>query len=102
MFEKAKQIYDLQKKAKAIQKDLRDTEIEAASNDGFVTVVFNGEQHLVDISVSEDALKPDNQKTLENDLKNAISQAIARSQALAAEKTKEMMGDMNLNIPGMS
>lgn len=101
MFEKAKQIYDLQKKAKAIQKDLRDTEIEASSNDGFITVVFNGEQHLVEISISEDSLKSENKKTLENDLKNAISQAIARSQALAAEKTKEMMGDMNLKIPGM-
>lgn len=102
MFEKAKQVYELQKKAKAIQKDLRDTEIEASSNDGFVTVVFNGEQHLVEVSLDESALKPENKKALENDLKNAISQAIARSQALAAEKTKEMMGDMNLNIPGLS
>jgi len=101
MFDKAKQLYDLQKKAKVMQKEMRETEIEAASNDGFVTVVFNGEQHLVEINISEQALSPENKKTLENDLKNTISQAIARSQALAAEKTKEMMGDMNLNIPGM-
>jgi DNA-binding YbaB/EbfC family protein len=102
MFDKAKQVYELQKKAKAIQKDLRETEIEAGSNDGFVRVVFNGEQHLVEVSIDENALKPENKKALENDFKNTISQAIARSQALAAEKTKEMMGDMNLNIPGLS
>lgn len=102
MFEKAKQIYDLQKKAKAIQKELKDTEIEASSNDGFVRVVFNGEQHLIEVEISEDSLKSENKKALENDFKNAISQAIARSQALAAEKTKSMMGDMNLNIPGLS
>lgn len=102
MFDKAKQIYELQKKARAIQKELKETEIEAKSNDGYVTVVFNGEQHLVEISVEEIALKPENKKSLENDLKNAISQAIARSQALAAEKTKSMMGDMNLNIPGLN
>ena len=101
MFDKAKQLYDLQKKAKAMQKEMRETEIEAASNDGFVTVVFNGEQHLVEINLAEQALSAGNKKILENDLKNTISQAIARSQALAAEKTKEMMGDMNLNIPGM-
>jgi len=102
MFDKAKQIYELQKKAKAIQKDLKDTEIEAESSDGFVKVVFNGEQHLVEVSIDENSLKSENKKALENDLKNTISQAIARSQALAAEKTKEMMGDMNLNIPGLN
>lgn len=102
MFDKAKQIYELQKKAKAIQKDLKDTEIEAESNDGFVKVVFNGEQHLVEVSIDENSLKPENKKALENDFRNTISQAIARSQALAAEKTKEMMGDMNLNIPGLN
>jgi hypothetical protein len=101
MLDKAKQLYDLQKKARAIQKELKETEVEANSNDGFVTVVFNGEQHLVELEINEEALKPENKKTLENDLRNAISQAIARSQALAAEKTKAMMGDMNLNIPGL-
>jgi len=101
MLDKAKQLYDLQKKARAIQKELKETEVEANSNDGFVTVVFNGEQHLVELEINEEALKPENKKTLENDLRNAISQAIARSQALAAEKTKAMIGDMNLNIPGM-
>ena len=101
MFDKAKQVYELQKKAKTIQKELKETEIEANSNDGFVTVVFNGEQHLTELTINEEALKPENKQTLESDLKNAISQAIARSQALAAEKTKAMMGDMNLKIPGL-
>lgn len=102
MFDKAKQIYELQKKARAVQKELKETEIEAKSNDGYVTVVFNGEQHLVEISINEEALDSSKKRVLEDDLKNAISQAIARSQALAAEKSKEMMGSMNLNIPGLS
>jgi len=101
MFDKAKKIYELQKKAKAMQRELQDTEIEAKSNDGFVMVVFNGEQNLVEINVEEEALKPENKKALENDLKNAISQALSRSKALAAEKAKQMMGDMDLNIPGL-
>ncbi len=98
-FSKAKELYELQKKARKIQKELKDTEVEAKSNDGWVTVVFNGEQHMTDINIAEEALKPENKRELEKDLKNTISQAIARAQAYAAEKMKEIAG--NLNIPGM-
>lgn len=99
MLDKAKQLYDLQKKAKAMQKELKDTEIEAQSADGRVTVVFNGEMHLVDIKIDESLLGDKNE--LEKKLKNTISEGIQRAQGVAAEKTKEIMKDMNLNIPGM-
>ena len=98
-FSKAKELYDLQKKAKQIQKELKDTEIEAKSNDGWVTVVFNGEQHLTDIDIAEEALDPKNKKELEKDMKNTITQAISRAQAYAGEKMRAIAG--NLNIPGL-
>jgi DNA-binding YbaB/EbfC family protein len=98
-FSKARELYDLQKKARKIQKELKETEVEAKSSDGWVTVVFNGEQHLTDIDIAEEALKPENKRELEKDLKNTISQAISRAQAHAAEMMKEIAG--NLNIPGM-
>lgn len=98
-FGKMKDLYELQKKARQIQKELKDTEIEAKSNDGWVTVVFNGEQHLTDIDIAEEALQPGNKRELEKDLKNTVTQAISRAQAHAAEKMKEIAG--NLNIPGM-
>lgn len=98
-FGKMKDLYDLQKKARQIQKELKDVEVEASSNDGWVTVVFNGEQHLTEIELAEEALKPENKRELEKDLKNSISQAISRAQAVAAEKMKEIAG--GLNIPGL-
>jgi DNA-binding YbaB/EbfC family protein len=98
-FSKIKDLYALQKKAKAIQKELKDIEVEASSNDGWVTVVFNGEQHLTEIQISEDALRPENKRELEKDLKNSISQAISRAQAVAAEKMKDVAG--GLGIPGL-
>jgi len=98
-FGKMKELYDLQKKARAIQKELKDVEVEASSNDGWVTVVFNGEQHLTEINLSEEALRPENKRELEKDLKNAISQAISRAQAVAAEKMKDIAG--GLGLPGM-
>jgi len=98
-FGKVKDLYKLQKQARAIQKELKDTEIEAKSADGWVTVVFNGEQHLTEVELSAEALKPENKKELEKQMLNTISQAISRSQALAAEKMKDVMGGMGL--PGM-
>lgn len=99
MFDKAKQMYDLQKKAKAMQKELKETEIEAKSADGRVTVIFNGEMHLVNLKI-DDSLMSDKFE-LEKKLKNTISEGIQRAQGVAAEKTKEIMKEMNLNIPGM-
>jgi len=98
-FGKIKDLYKLQKQAREIQKELKDTEIEARSNEGWVTVVFNGEQHLTELTLSEEALRPENKQELEKQLQNTISQAISRSQALAAEKMKDVMGGMGL--PGM-
>ena len=98
-FSKAKELYELQKKARAIQKELKKTEIEAKSNDGWVRVVLNGEQHLTEIEIDEEALKPENKRELEKDLKNAVSQAISQAQIYAADKMKEIAG--NFNIPGM-
>lgn len=98
-FSKAKELYELQKKARALQKELKETEIEAKSANGFVTVVFNGEQHMTDINIAEEAMMIENKKQLEKDLKNTISQAISRAQAHASEKMKDIAG--NLNIPGL-
>ncbi len=98
-FSKMKDLYELQKKARKIQKELKDIEVEASSNDGWVTVVFNGEQHLVDIQIAEEALRPDNKREIEKNLKNTITQAISRAQAVAAEKMKDIAGGMG--IPGM-
>jgi len=98
-FSKARDLYNLQKQARAIQKELKNTEIEAKSNDGWVTVVMNGEQHLTDIQIAEEALTLDNRRELEKDIKNTVTQAISRAQAYAAEKMKAIAGD--LNIPGL-
>ncbi len=95
-FSKAKELYELQKKARAIQKVLKNTEIEAKSNDGWITVVMNGEQHLVDIKIAEEALNPANHAELEKAIKNTVTQAISRAQAYAAEQMKEVAGSLGI------
>lgn len=88
-------------KAKQMQKELKNTEVEAKSGDGSVTVVINGEMHLKEITISEDILKPENKRQIERNIQQTVSEAMSRAQAVAAEKTKAIMKDMNLNFPGM-
>ena len=101
MFDKAKQLYQLQKEARGVQKELKSTEIEARSNNGAVTVVFTGDQHIKSISIDNAWMSADKKNELESEIVKVVGEGISRSQAYAAEKTKKLMGDMGLNLPGM-
>ena len=104
MFDKvkqAKELFDMQRKAKAMQKELKDTEIEAVSPDGKITVVFNGELKLVELTIDEQYMEDHSIKDLERALSTTISESMSKAQLVAAEKTREIMKDMNLNIPGL-
>ena len=95
-FSKAKDTYELVKKARAIQKELKETEIEASSADGSITVVFNGEQHIVDIKIAESWFEVSKKRELEKAILNVTGQAISKAQAVAAEQMKKVAGDLNL------
>jgi DNA-binding YbaB/EbfC family protein len=99
MFDRARELYRLQSKARRIQKELRKTEIAAEAADGKIEVIFNGEQKIQSIKIDESMLAPENQKDLENGLKSAIEEAIKQSQKIAQDQMKEIAGD--LNLPGM-
>ena len=88
-------------RARAVQKDLKNTEVEASSNNGWVSVVFNAEMKIKEFKLSDEAIETENRNELENVIKNTIAEGLSRAQAVAAEKTKEAMKDLNLNIPGM-
>lgn len=95
----AKQLNDFRKQAQAIQKELKDTLIEATEADGKVKVVFTGEQKLEDIHIDPELLQPEKQADLQRYLKNSISQAITQSQQVAAQKMQGIAG--GLGLPGM-
>jgi len=101
MFDKAKELYQLQKEARAVQKELKSTEIEARSNNGAVSVIFTGDQHIKSINIDESWLEKDKKQELESEIIKVVGEGISRSQAYAAEKTKKLMGDLGMNLPGM-
>ncbi len=88
-------------RAKKVQGELKKTEIEASGADGKVKVVFNGELKLVDISIDEELLDTNRRGELERVLKDVFTQGMQKAQAIAAEKTREVMKDLGVNLPGL-
>jgi DNA-binding protein YbaB len=95
MFDKAKNLYKLQKQARQIKKDLKKTHIEA-EQDG-IKVIINGEQEVVEVMIPDEALT--DAKKLAKTLEICFNKAVKKSQQIGAERMKEVMGDMNL--PGL-
>jgi len=101
MFDKAKQLYQLQKKAREVQKELKGTEVEARSSDGLISVVFSADQKLKSVEIDPTLLEVSKKRELEEKLTRVVTEGLSRAQAVAAEKTKDLMGQMGINIPGM-
>lgn len=95
MFDKVKDMYKLQKQAKQIKKKLANTHIEAEVDS--VVVVINGEQEIINVTIPEELLT--NPKKLEQALVKAFNKAVKKSQQIAAEEMKDVMGGMG--FPGM-
>lgn len=58
MFNQMKDLYKMQKEAKALQKKMRERKIAGESNDGKVVVYMNGAQEFEDIHIDDSLLEP--------------------------------------------
>jgi len=96
MFDQAKDLYKLQKQAKQIKKKLKNIHIEAES--GGVTVIVDGEQNFVDVKIAEAAMG--DPAKLSKSVLQACNKAISKSQQIAAERMKDVMGDMSGMLGG--
>lgn len=97
MFGKAKEQLDFVKKAREIQKKMKNEVFTVES--GAVTIVINGEQKLQKITLNKEDIDIDKLDILEKDLKSAVGAAIKKAQEYAATLMKDM-GDFG-GFPGM-
>lgn len=99
LFGQAKDLYKLQKQAKKIKEELKNLHIEAEI--GGIVVVINGEQEVVDVRIPAEMMTPENHIKLQGELLNVFNKAIKKSQEVAAEKMRGMMGDLGMDMPGL-
>ncbi|MBI1952266.1 YbaB/EbfC family nucleoid-associated protein [Candidatus Saccharibacteria bacterium] len=79
-------------KARKLQKDLQKEIITVQAGDGAVKVEITGEQKIKKITIDPEAIDLNDIGQLENWVEEAVKEAIAASQKIAAEKMKPMMG----------
>ena len=94
------QAQKLQENLAKTQQELDKATIEASSGGGVVKVTINGQQKIQSIKISPEVINPDDVELLEDLVLTAVSEAIAKSQELAAERLSGLTG--GLKIPGLT
>lgn len=94
MFDQAK----LMMKVKKTQKELANEIIEVEAGDGAVVVRISAEQKIKKITIDPELIDLDDIPELERWIEAEVKEAIAKSQEIAAEKMKPLMGGLGLGI----
>jgi len=95
-----RQAQELQAKLAKAQEELSKTILEASSGGGAVKVTINGQQEIQSIKISPEVIDPNDVELLEDLVLTAVSEALAKSQELAAERLGGLTG--GLKIPGLT
>ncbi len=77
------------------QEDLADARVEGKAADGLVKVVVTGQGELVELSISPEAVDPDDIEILEDMILVAVKNAVSASRKLSDDRMQA------LGIPGM-
>jgi len=94
------QAQKLQEKLVKAQQELSSATLEASSGGGAVKVTINGQQKIQSVKISPEVVNPEDVELLEDLVLTAVSEAIAKSQELAAERLSGLTG--GLKIPGIT
>jgi len=94
------QARELKAKLEKTQQELSDTIVEAESGKGAVKVAINGQQKIQSIKISPKVIDPNKAEHLEELVLKAVSEAISKSQKLAAKRLGGLTG--GLKIPGLT
>lgn len=95
MIDQAKMVMKMRK----LQKELAKEIIEVTAGEGAVVVKISGEQKIKKVTIDKDKVDLDDIGELEDWIENAVREAINKSQQVAAEKMKPVMGSLG-NLTG--
>lgn len=91
---------DLQSGMETVKRQLADERIEGAAGGGALRVFVNGNQEVLEVKVSPEAVDPDDVQMLEDLFKAAANQALDKARELQQERIGGLTGGMKLpNMP---
>ncbi|MFC2066405.1 YbaB/EbfC family nucleoid-associated protein [Chloroflexota bacterium] len=93
------QAQKLQAKLAQAQEEMANLTVEASSGGGAVKITMNGQQKIQSVKISPEVVNPEDVELLEDMVLTAVSEAITKSQEIAAEQLGGLTG--GLKIPGL-
>ena len=99
-FNMLRQAQELKSKLDKAQKELGKMTVEGEAGKGAVKVTMNGQQKIVSIKISPDAVNPNKVGDLEKLIMKAIGDTREKAEKMAAQQLKGLTG--GLKIPGLT
>jgi len=99
MNELMKQAQQFQEKLAAVQNDLGTKQVTGSAGAGMVTATLNGKGELLDLSIEQALIQPDNRQMLQDLIVAAINDGLGKAKALGKSEMAGLTG--GLTIPGL-
>jgi len=101
-----RQVQKMQQDMMEAQEALKHEEVEASAGGGMVKVKVSGDLVVKSITISPEAVDPDDAELLQDMVLAAVNEAIRSAQELAASKMNQAAGGLGglgggLGLPGM-
>mgnify|MGYP001227308509 CR=1 FL=1 len=94
MLKDIKKLMELRKEAKNIQAKLKKIHIEASDDNNNVKITMDAEQKVLKVEILQEVAK----EQMESALVDAMNKAIKKSQEIAAENMKGILGDLSAGM----
>jgi len=95
-----KQVQQMQADMAKAQEELKNESVEASAGGGMVKVTMTGDLSLREISISPEAIDPEDPELLQDMVTAAVNEALRAAQELASNKLGAVTGGMG-GMPGM-
>jgi DNA-binding YbaB/EbfC family protein len=94
-----KQAQKMQAKMMKIQEGLAHKTVEATAGGGMVSVIVNGKNELVEITIEKEVVNPEDIEMLQDLVLAAVNEGLRKSQDMAQQEMSQVTS--GLNLPGM-
>lgn len=94
-----KQVQKMQADMAKLQEELGERTVESSAGGGMVRVVVSGKQEIKEISISPEAVDPEDVEMLQDMILAAVNEGLRKSQEMVSGEMAKVTG--GLKIPGL-
>lgn len=95
------QVQQMQEDMLAAQEELADAEVEGTAGGGMVSVVVNGRQEVLRVTIDPEAVDPDDVEMLQDLVVAGVNEALRKAKDLSDERLGGATGGLDLDLGSM-